>query len=137
MQIISLTSCNFSNIIVRFYLAYQKCFFHLNQHCSLLYLLLENNTFCVLFYSHYVQMVKQKVNLLFENLDQLSNLNMGFMSVLLLLIDICFSSLFFYNLISFAVMGLYCVKLIKLQLLHRVLYQLLQMLRFHLQQQQM
>ena len=49
----------------------------------------------VLFYSHYIQMVKPKGLLLFENLDQLSNLNMAFVSVLLLLIDIYYNYLFF------------------------------------------
>ena len=38
---------------------------------------------------HHFQMIKQKVYWLPENFDQLSNLNIGFVSVLLFLIDIC------------------------------------------------
>ena len=40
---------------------------------------------------HHFQMIKQEVYLLPENLDQLSNLNIGFMPVILVFIDICFS----------------------------------------------
>ena len=46
------------------------------------------NISCNLYNQHYFQMMKQKVFLLLENSNQLSNLNIGFIPVSLLLIDI-------------------------------------------------
>ena len=43
---------------------------------------------CNLFGVHYIQMIKQKIYLLLENLDQLSNLKISFALALLLFIDI-------------------------------------------------
>ena len=40
-----------------------------------------------MFVLHYIQMIKGKVYLILENLDQLSNLKVNLMPVLLLLID--------------------------------------------------
>ena len=59
-------------------------FFEVNP----LFLLLEDNILCVLFYHPYFQTIKQKVYLLLENLDQLRNLNMGLVLLLILLVDI-------------------------------------------------
>ena len=49
--------------------------------------MLEENIACNLFDDHYFQTIKQKVYFLFENLDQLSNLNISFVFLLILLID--------------------------------------------------
>ena len=50
---------------------------------------MEENIAYNLFSVHYLETTKQKVYLLPENVDQLSNLNTCFVPVLLLLIDIC------------------------------------------------
>ena len=49
---------------------------------------MEENIAYNLFSVHYLETAKQKVYLLPENFDQLSNLNTRFVTVLLLLIDI-------------------------------------------------
>ena len=59
--------------------------------CSLLLLQSEENMACNFFDVHHLQMIKQKVYLLPENLDQLSGLNISFVYVFLVLIDIYFS----------------------------------------------
>ena len=48
----------------------------------------EENITCDLFDVPNFQMIKQKVYTLPENLDQLSNLNIGFVSAILVLIDL-------------------------------------------------
>ena len=53
---------------------------------------------------------------------------MGFVPVLILLIDIYSSELFLKNLILIDLIGLHFLGFIKLQLEHKVLFQLLQML---------
>ena len=58
-----------------------------NIKCSVLFLLSEK-IFCVLDDVHYLQMMKQQVYLLAENLDQIGTLNIGFVPVTLLFIDI-------------------------------------------------
>ena len=55
----------------------------------------EKNIACKSFDVHQFQMMKQKVYLLPENSDQLGGLNIGFVSVMLVLIDI-YPSLFFF-----------------------------------------
>ena len=49
---------------------------------------LEENILCVLLCVRYFPLIKQNVYIPTENLDQLSNLIIGFFSVLVLLIDI-------------------------------------------------
>ena len=57
-------------------------------------------------------MIKQKVYLLLEKLDQLNNRNVGSLSVLLLLTDIYSKELFFQNLISIAEIFLHSLSLV-------------------------
>ena len=76
---------------------------------------------------HHFEMIKQKVYLLPEKLDQLSNLNISFGFLLLLLVGI-YSSYLCIILISVAVVVLHYDQFIKFQVEHIVLYQLLQML---------
>ena len=52
-----------------FLLVDQKSFVHRSQHYHPLFLLVEDNILCVLFYLHYFQTIKEKVYLLLENLD--------------------------------------------------------------------
>ena len=80
-------------------------------------------------------MVKQKVYSLLENLDQLSNLNIGFAFLLIFSTDIYSNSLFFLNQILIAQAVLHYLELTKLQLAHKILYQLLKILLFDLLQQ--
>ena len=56
--------------------------------CNLLFLQLEECIFFVLFGVDYFQVIKQKVYLLPENFDQLSNLKNSSLPVFLVLIDI-------------------------------------------------
>ena len=56
------------------------------------FLLSEENILGILLYPHYLQMIKHKLYLLLEKLDQLSNLNAGFVLVLFFLMDICCNS---------------------------------------------
>ena len=65
-----------------------KSFVHRSQHYSSLFLLVEGKTSCNLLDQYNFQMIKQNVYLLLENLDKLSNLNIGFVPLPLLLIDI-------------------------------------------------
>ena len=55
----------------------QRSFFHQPWHCNLLFIQSEDNINCNLFDVHYLQMIKQKVCLLLENLDPLTNLKNG------------------------------------------------------------
>ena len=71
-----------------FLLTDQKGFLHKSQHCILLVLQLEENIACNLFYVHYFRTIKSKS--LFT-----TRLKIGFLSVLILLIDIYSSQLFF------------------------------------------
>ena len=48
---------------------------------------MEDNIACNLLVVLHLQMLKQKVYLLLENLDQLNNLNIGFIFMLIFLID--------------------------------------------------
>ena len=48
---------------------------------------MEDNIVCSLLVLLHLQMIKQKVYLLLENLDQLNNLNIGFIFMLIFLID--------------------------------------------------
>ena len=77
-----------------FLLANQK-FFHQLYNCNLLFLHSKEKISCNLFSIHNFQMIKWKVYLLPGNLDQLSNLNIGFVSELMFLIDIYSSQLLF------------------------------------------
>ena len=76
-------------LVNSFLLVNQKSFVCQPYHYNALFLLLEDNILCVFFYLCYLQMIKEKVYLLPENLEQLINLNMGLALVLLLLIDVC------------------------------------------------
>ena len=67
-------------------LADQKAFFHQSQHCNLLFLQFGENKLSAFFGVHYLQMIKQ-LCLLPESLDQLINTEIGFVFLLLLLID--------------------------------------------------
>ena len=49
---------------------------------------MEETINCNLFRVHYFKMIKQNIYLFTENLDQLSNLSIGFAPVISLLIDI-------------------------------------------------
>ena len=72
-----------------FYWLMGKCFVHQSKQWSLLFLLQEVNIAFNLFEKYYFQMIKQKAYLLLENLDELTNLNIGFVTALLPLNDIC------------------------------------------------
>ena len=66
-------------------LTHQKTFFHRSKDDSLLFQQLEEIITCDLFGVYYLHTIKQKAslkNLLLENLDQLTNLNVGFVPVL-------------------------------------------------------
>ena len=69
----------------------QNKFIHQSEHCNLLFLHLEANIVGDLHNVHYLRIIKQKLYLLPENLDKLSDLNTGFVFVLLLLIDVYWS----------------------------------------------
>ena len=90
--IISLTSLQFflcfQMFLNHFLLVDQKTFLHWSKGCNLLFLLLEANFFVSFFYHLHFQMRKQKVCLLSEHLDQFQNLNIGFSSLLIFLIDV-------------------------------------------------
>ena len=49
---------------------------------------MEDNIVCNLLVVLHLQMLKQKVYLLLKNMDQLNNLNIGFIFMLIFLIDI-------------------------------------------------
>ena len=49
---------------------------------------MEDNIACNLLVVLHLQMLKQKVYLLLKNMDQLNNLNIGFIFMLIFLIDI-------------------------------------------------
>ena len=66
----------------------QKEFCRQSKHYSLLFLLLEDNILNVMFYHCHFQKATQTVYLLLENLDQLNDLNIGFVHIFLDLIDI-------------------------------------------------
>ena len=65
-----------------------KSFVHWSQHYRSLFLLGEGKISSNLLDQYNFQMIKQNVYLLLENLDKLSNLNIGFVPLPLLLIDI-------------------------------------------------
>ena len=65
--------------------------FSINHSIVVFYLLEEKsseNIACNFFDAHHFQMAKQKVYLLTENIHQLSGLNIAFVPVMLVLIDI-------------------------------------------------
>ena len=66
-------------------------------------------------------MIKKKLFLLPENLDQLSNLKICFVSAMLVFIDIAA----FLNLFLIAAIVFHYLELIQSQLQHKLLYQLL------------
>ena len=90
----------------------QKSFNHQSWHCSLVFLLLEDNILHVLFYNFHFQKIIQKVCLLLENLDLLRNLNIDFVFLLIFLIDIYSSWLFFWSLILIVEAVLHYLELI-------------------------
>ena len=73
-----------------FLLADQKGFYYQIQCYSLLILLLEDTILNVMFHHFNLQKTIQKVCLLLENLDQLSDLSI-FFHIFLYLIDVYFS----------------------------------------------
>ena len=81
---ISLTKCNLWNVVICSYIIFywliQKVSF-INHNLLIFYFYSWKNIFCVcvLFDVRLSQIVKQKVYLLFEHLDQLSNRNISFM----------------------------------------------------------
>ena len=119
--IISLTTCNFLNVFIYFYMIFDwliKNVFSINH----------NN---IVFKSILSAMVKQKVYLLPQNLGQLRNLNIGLEHlVVLFLNDIYSSQLCVWILILIIAIVFHYLELIKLQLKHKFSYQLLQMLYF-------
>ena len=66
-----------------FLLAHEKSVFHQPLHYNLSFPQLKENVGCNLFAVQYLHMIKQKASLLPENLDQLSNLNIGFVPTLI------------------------------------------------------
>ena len=56
----------------------QKCFYHQSWHYSLLFLLLEDNILNLMFRHLHFRNKIQKVYLLLQNLDQVSNLSIDF-----------------------------------------------------------
>ena len=118
----------FSYVFMLFMKADQRCFFHQPCHCNILFLLLEENILCALFWPCYQYMMKQKVYLLLGNLDQLYHLNIVFVLDLILLIDSYSSYLCLWILIWFVVVVLYYLQLVKLLLEYSILYRLLQRL---------
>ena len=92
--IIPLTCCNFLNCSMCFH-AFVVLLIHQSKHYILLFLLMEGNILCVLFYLPYFQTIKQNIYLLLEKLDQLRNPNTDFVFVMNLLTDICFNLLLF------------------------------------------
>ena len=68
------------NVKNYFLLFDQKSFVHQSEHYNFLFLQSEDNIVCVLFIVLHLQMIKQKVCLLLENLDQLVNLSIDFLS---------------------------------------------------------
>ena len=71
-----------------FLLVDQKSFVLQSKHYNFLFLQSVDDIVCNLFLVLHIQMIKQKVYLLLENVDQLSNLNIEFAFLLILLIDI-------------------------------------------------
>ena len=63
--VISLTCCNFSNVIIRFHTTFnwdiKKVFFDQLEHCIPLFIILEDCILCILFYLFDFQTIKQKV----------------------------------------------------------------------------
>ena len=56
----------------------RRNFFYLSQYYNFLFSQLEDNIACNFFDHHHLQMIKQKVYLLLESLDQLKHLNICF-----------------------------------------------------------
>ena len=75
-------------LFYRFLLADQKGFNHQSCNCSLLFLLLEDNILNEMFYHSHFQKIILKICLIFENLDELSDLNISFAHIFLEVIDI-------------------------------------------------
>ena len=67
---------------------WSKNIFSINDKIIILFLILEDNILCVLFYLPHFQTIKQKVYLLLENLDQFWNINIDFVFMVKLLVDI-------------------------------------------------
>ena len=64
----------------------QKGFVHQSQHYNFLFLQMKDNILCNLFVVFHLQMIKQNVYLILENLDQLSNINIDLVFLLILLL---------------------------------------------------
>ena len=80
---------------------------------------------------YHSEMIKHKVYLLPKYCDQLSGWNISFVLVTLFLIATNSNQLFFENLFSIAAIVFHHFGLIKSQLEHKALYQLLQILVFY------
>ena len=78
-------SCLFYGCYYIFFDWFIKKVLLINHNIVVFYFYFQKKILCALFDVHYIQMIKQKVYLHPENLDQLSNLNIGFVFLLLLL----------------------------------------------------
>ena len=87
-----------------------------------------------MFVVHSFHIITQRFWFLLKRPDKFSNRNIGFAPALKLLTDIYSIWLFSYNLILIVEAALNFLTLIKLELEEKVLYRLLQMLLFDLQQ---
>ena len=75
--IISLTCCNFVNVMIFSHITInwlsKIVFFHQSLRCNFLFMLLEDSIMCILFYCPHFQTIKQKVCFLYENLEKSRN----------------------------------------------------------------
>ena len=131
-----MTSSNFSNVILCSHIMFNwviKNVFSINHNIAIIYLYIWkkiSSAFCLTVPS---KMIKQKVYLLTKNLDQLINLNNGF--ALAIFIPIVFLKPDF-NCCIIVVIVFHYHQLIKLQLEHKALYHLLEMLLLDFQRHQ-
>ena len=78
-------SCLFYGCYYIFFNWFIKKVLLINHNIVVFYFYFQKKILCPLFDVHYIQMIKQNVYLHPENFDQLSNLNIGFVFLLLLL----------------------------------------------------
>ena len=81
-------------LLYHFLLLDQKFFLHQSLHYNLLFLHLEYSIFYGLFFDYHFQMLEQNAHLHPENLAQLNDLNLHFMLIMPVLLDI-YSNLLF------------------------------------------
>ena len=112
--------------LCHFLLIDQKTSNHQLRCCSLLFRQSEQNILRVIFWLHLSQM-NYNTKILLTWLLKIHNQKTGFVSRLILLIDICSSWLLFSILILVVLVVLFCVELKELLLKYRFLYLLLEM----------